>query len=246
VAGEDPIIRLVDVKKTYGEGKARQEVLRGVTLDIAKGELVALVGQSGSGKSTLLNIVGGLDRADAGQVVVAGYEYGKLDDSRLSRLRNDKIGFIFQSFHLLDHLTVAENVRLPGFFSPEGANGESRALDSLQRVAMRDYALRRPSELSGGQKQRVAIARALYARPTILLCDEPTGNLDSETGREVISFFQELNRDDGVTLLIVTHEERVSQAASRVLRIADGRLVAHEGRSVELPQSSSESEPAAS
>jgi len=229
-----PIIHLEGVKKSYGAGKARQEVLRGVSLDIAAGELVALVGQSGSGKSTLLNIVGGLDRADSGQVVVAGHDYGRLDDARLSRLRNDKIGFIFQSFHLLEHLTVLENVLLPAFFAPNGIHGHDRAVEALSRVGIGDYAHRRPTELSGGQKQRVAIARALFVRPTILLCDEPTGNLDSETGREVIEFFQQLNRDDGVTLLIVTHEERVSQAASRVLRIADGLLVAHEGRSVEL------------
>ena len=233
MSGAQPIIRLVDVQKSYGEGKARQHVLRGVTLDIQKGELVALVGQSGSGKSTLLNIVGGLDRADSGKVVVDGFDYGELDDGRLSRLRNEKIGFIFQSFHLLDHLTVVENVLLPGFFSANGVKAEERALDALGRVAIREYAHRRPTELSGGQKQRVAIARALFARPTILLCDEPTGNLDSDTGREVIEFFQKLNRDDGVTLLIVTHEERVSQAASRVLRIADGRLASH-GASAEL------------
>jgi len=231
----DPaIIQLEDVKKSYGEGKARQEVLRGVSLDIAKGELVALVGQSGSGKSTLLNIVGGLDRTDAGRVAVAGHDYARLDDARLARLRNDKIGFIFQSFHLLEHLTVLENVLLPSFFAPNGVHGRDRALEALDRVGIAAYEGRRPGELSGGQKQRVAIARALFNRPGILLCDEPTGNLDSETGREVIEFFKQLNRDDGVTLLIVTHEERVSQAASRVLRIADGRLVAHEGRSVEL------------
>jgi putative ABC transport system ATP-binding protein len=231
---DTPIIRLVDVQKCYGEGKARQEVLRGVTLEIAKGELVALVGQSGSGKSTLLNVVGGLDRADSGRVEVAGFDYAELDDARLSRLRNERIGFIFQSFHLLDHLTVLENVLLPGFFTADGKHASERALEALGRVAMKDYAHRRPSELSGGQKQRVAIARSLFRRPAILLCDEPTGNLDSETGREVIRFFQELNREDGVTLLIVTHEERVSQAVTRVLRIADGRLIAQEDRSVEL------------
>jgi ABC-type lipoprotein export system ATPase subunit len=232
---DEPIIRLVDVKKSYGEGRGRQDVLRGVTLDIRRGEMVALIGQSGSGKSTLLNIVGGLDTADSGEIVVDGKRYGELDDRALSRLRNQRIGFIFQSFHLLDHLTVVENVSMPSFFA-RASNGESdqRALEALRRVGLSDYAYRKPTALSGGQKQRVAIARALFNRPAILLCDEPTGNLDSETGRDVIKFFQDLNKDEGTTLLIVTHEERVSQAASRVIRISDGQLVAQESRSVEL------------
>jgi putative ABC transport system ATP-binding protein len=223
-----PIIHLAGVRKAYGQGDAKQDVLRGVSLDIAEGEMVALVGQSGSGKSTLLNIIGGLDRADAGDVVIAGQATAKLDDRALSRLRNERIGFIFQSFHLLDHLSVLENVSLPATFAPHLAGAQSaddRALAALGRVGMKDLAHRRPTELSGGQKQRVAIARALFTRPAILLCDEPTGNLDSETGREVIAFFQELNKQDGTTLLIVTHEERVSGAASRVIRIADGQIL---------------------
>jgi ABC-type lipoprotein export system ATPase subunit len=234
----DPIIRLDGVRKAYGVGDARQEVLRGITLDIAAGELVALVGQSGSGKSTLLNIIGGLDRADAGTVIVDGRDTVRLDDASLSRLRNERIGFIFQSFHLLDHLTCAENVSLPAMFSSRHGEGtRERAVEALGRVGLAALADRRPNELSGGQKQRVAIARALFNRPAILLCDEPTGNLDSETGRDVIRFFQELNDKDGVTLLIVTHEERVSEACRRVVRIRDGLLVAekeyHEKRVAE-------------
>ncbi len=241
MSAAEPIIALADVRKAYGEeGKGRQEVLRGVSLSVNAGEMVAIVGQSGSGKSTMLNVIGGLDVADAGGVRVAGHDFGKLDDRSLSRLRNEKIGFIFQAFHLLDHLTVAENVSIPSFFT-HAAKSETRerALAALGRVGLRDYADRRPTALSGGQKQRVAIARALYNRPPILLCDEPTGNLDSETGRDVIKFFQGLHKDEKTTLLIVTHEERVSQAAERVIRIVDGKIVAQESRSVELGEQAS-------
>lgn len=229
----EPIIQLLDVHKAYGEGKARQEVLRGVSLEVAPGELLALIGQSGSGKSTLLNIAGGLARPDRGEVIVCGQRLSELDDRRLARLRNERIGFVFQAFHLLEHLTVLENVCLPAFFSPGGVD-ERRAEEALERVGLAEVARRRPTELSGGQKQRVAIARALLFRPAILLCDEPTGNLDSETGREVIRFFQDLNRNDGTTLVIVTHEERVSRAAQRVVRIQDGRVVAQKEHTVEL------------
>jgi putative ABC transport system ATP-binding protein len=189
-----------------------------------------MVGQSGSGKSTLLNIIGGLDRPDDGEVIIDGQRTRDLDDRALARLRNERIGFIFQAFHLLDHLTCVENVSLPSYFGPAigGRDVEARAREALDRVGLSAFATRRPPELSGGQKQRVAIARALFNRPRILLCDEPTGNLDDHTGREVIRFFQELNRDEGVTLLIVTHEERVSQAAARVVRILDGQIVAEE------------------
>jgi len=231
VSDGQPIIHLAGVKKSYGTGKARQEVLRGVSLDIAAGELVAMVGQSGSGKSTLLNIIGGLDRPDEGEVIIDGQATKELDDKALARLRNERIGFIFQAFHLLDHLTCVENVALPSYFGPSLGGrevGETRAREALARVGLSAFATRRPPELSGGQKQRVAIARALFNRPRILLCDEPTGNLDDHTGREVIRFFQELNRNEGVTLLIVTHEERVSQAAARVVRILDGEIVAEE------------------
>jgi putative ABC transport system ATP-binding protein len=222
----DPLIRLSGVRKSYGHGKGRQEVLRGVALAVEAGEMVALVGQSGSGKSTLLNIIGGLDRPDAGEVHVAGADLVRLDDRKLSRLRNERIGFVFQAFHLLDHLSCIENVAMPAAFSAAGGLGEERAREALGRVGLKDYAYRRPTELSGGQKQRVAIARALFNRPSLLLCDEPTGNLDTQTGREVISFFQELNQKDGTTLLLVTHEERVSEAASRVIRIVDGQIEA--------------------
>jgi putative ABC transport system ATP-binding protein len=226
----DLVIRLRDVHKSYGVGNARASVLRGVSLDLVKGEIVAMVGQSGSGKSTLLNIIGGLDTADTGEVEVLGHDYATASEAELARLRNRHLGFIFQAFNLLDHLTCLGNVTLPAAFGDDEPHPEARGREALTRVGLRDFADRRPSELSGGQKQRVAIARAMFHRPKILLCDEPTGNLDTETGREVIEFFSELNQRDGVTLLIVTHEERVSEAASRVVRIEDGLII--EGEAV--------------
>jgi putative ABC transport system ATP-binding protein len=209
-------------------------VLRGVSLDVAPGELIALVGQSGSGKSTLLNIVGGLDKPDGGQVTVLGHDYAKTGEAELARLRNRSIGFVFQAFNLLDHLTCLGNVMLPASFDPRATAPEPRGLEALDRVGLADYAHRRPTEMSGGQKQRVAIARALFGKPELLLCDEPTGNLDSATGAEVIDFFQELNTKDGVTLVIVTHERRVSTIAQRVIAMRDGAIV--EGAAADTAQ----------
>jgi putative ABC transport system ATP-binding protein len=215
------VIRLEGVDKRYGT----QPVLRGVSLTVAPKELLSLVGRSGSGKSTLLSIIGGLDRRYSGEVQVLGHDLHALDDAALARFRNREVGFVFQAFNLLDHLTARENVSLPAYFadgpSPEA---DARALTALERVSMADKADSRPSELSGGQKQRVAIARALFHQPRLLLCDEPTGNLDSDTGRQIIELFSQLNAG-GLTLVIVTHEERVSSVASRVIRLEDGALV---------------------
>jgi putative ABC transport system ATP-binding protein len=201
------------------------QVLRGVSFDVDRGEFVALVGQSGSGKSTLLNVIGGLDQPDAGEVEVFGVDTLHSSDAKRAQLRNQSIGFVFQAFNLLDHLTVLGNVVLPASFARNSRDVEARGREALRRVGLSDFAKRRPGELSGGQKQRVAIARALFNAPTLLLCDEPTGNLDSETGRDVIDFFRELNAKDGVTLLIVTHERRVSSVAKRVIAMRDGMLV---------------------
>ncbi|MGE0546710.1 MAG: ABC transporter ATP-binding protein [Kofleriaceae bacterium] len=219
-----PVIRLRDVTKSYGVGEGRTQVLRGVSFDVEPGEFVALVGQSGSGKSTLLNIIGGLDQPDEGEVEVLGLDTQKASDGKRAELRNDAIGFVFQAFNLLDHLTVLGNVTLPAAFSRRDVDAEARGRESLRRVGLSDFAHRYPGALSGGQKQRVAIARALFGQPKLLLCDEPTGNLDSETGREVIDFFRELNAKDGVTLVIVTHERRVSSVAKRVIMMRDGVL----------------------
>ena len=220
-----PVVRLRDVTKSYGEGTAKTQVLRGVSLDIAPGELVALVGQSGSGKSTLLNIIGSLDLPDAGEVEVLGVDTLRVGDKKRAKLRNESIGFVFQAFNLMDHLTCLENVIIPASFTHGAREIEQRGREALRRVGLSDFASRYPTELSGGQKQRVAIARALFGSPTLLLCDEPTGNLDSETGKEVIDFFRELNAKDSVTLLIVTHERRVSSVAKRVIAMRDGAIV---------------------
>jgi ABC-type lipoprotein export system ATPase subunit len=221
----EAVIKLRDVKKSYGTGAARTPVLRGVSFDVAMGELIALVGQSGSGKSTLLNIIGGLDTCDSGEVEVLGHDIHKIGEKGLAGLRNTSIGFVFQAFNLLDHLTCLGNVTLPASFTRGAKDVEARGMESLRRVGLTELAHRHPSELSGGQKQRVAIARALFGAPKLLLCDEPTGNLDSETGREVIEFFKELNEKDRMTLVIVTHERRVSSVAQRIIAIRDGQLV---------------------
>ena len=222
-----PVVRLRDVTKFYGAGAARTQVLRGVSLDIEAGELVALVGQSGSGKSTLLNIIGGLDQPDSGEVEVLGVDTIQSGDTKRAQLRNRSIGFVFQAFNLMDHLTCLGNVTIPASFSSSAPKKEveERGREAMRRVGLADFAHRKPSELSGGQKQRVAIARALFGSPTLLLCDEPTGSLDSETGKEVIEFIRELNAKEGVTLLIVTHERRVSSVAKRVIAMRDGMIV---------------------
>ena len=220
-----PVVRLRDVTKSYGRGSAKTPVLRGVSFDVEQGELIALVGQSGSGKSTLLNIIGGLDRPDDGEVEVLGVDMLTAGDAKRARLRNESIGFVFQAFNLMDHLTCVNNVTIPAAFRHNAKDTDARGREALRRVGLADFAQRYPSELSGGQKQRVAIARALFGAPTVLLCDEPTGNLDSETGKEVIDFFRELNAKDGVTLVIVTHERRVSSVAKRVIAMRDGMIV---------------------
>jgi putative ABC transport system ATP-binding protein len=223
---ESPVIRVRDVTKSYGVGTAKTQVLRGVNLDVMPGELLALVGQSGSGKSTLLNIIGGLDMPDAGEVEVLGVDTLKAGDGKRAKLRNQNIGFVFQAFNLLDHLDVLGNVTIPAAFAKQKKQDiRERGKEALRRVGLADFAHRRPSALSGGQKQRVAIARALFGAPALLLCDEPTGNLDSETGKEVIDFFRELNDKDKVTLVIVTHERRVSSVAKRVIAMRDGMIV---------------------
>jgi putative ABC transport system ATP-binding protein len=218
-----PAIRLENITKEYADGERSLQILRGADLTIEAGELVAVVGPSGCGKSTLLHLIGGLDRRHGGKVTVAGEDLARLDDRALSTFRARTVGFVFQAFNLLPHFTALENVLLPGFFGT--GDGRDRAAAALERVGLGAKLHRRPGELSGGERQRVALARALYTRPSILLADEPTGNLDASTGAEVIGLFQQLNRDEGMTLLIVTHEERVSKTASRVLRLVDGKLV---------------------
>jgi ABC-type lipoprotein export system ATPase subunit len=220
----EPIIRLREVSKAYRAGRASTQVLRDVSLEVEAGEFLAIVGTSGSGKSTLLNIMGGLDTQYTGHVEVAGRDLSRLGDRELSAFRNATIGFVFQQFNLLEHLSCAENVAMPAIFGDHSdEEAAQHAARALERVGLGDRLGDLAANLSGGQKQRVAIARALFNRPAILLCDEPTGNLDSNTGRQVIELFKSLN-GDGITMLIVTHEARVSTVAHRILRLEDGVL----------------------
>jgi putative ABC transport system ATP-binding protein len=220
------VISARGIHKAYVDGDgSRVKVLDGLDLEVARGEFVAVVGPSGSGKSTLLHVLGGLDTDYHGEVRVADEDVRRLDDAGLARLRSHKVGFVFQSFHLIPHLTALENVSLPAhFLSGWGEVArEERALQVLERVGLAGKRDRTPARLSGGERQRVAIARALFPRPQVLLCDEPTGNLDAATGAGIIELFRALHRD-GLTLVAVTHEERLSAAAQRVLRLKDGAL----------------------
>jgi len=229
-----PVITIRKVSKHYGRGAGRQQVLYDVSVDVLRGELVSIVGTSGSGKSTLLNVIGGLDRDYAGDVTVLNQDYGSLTDNRLAKLRNKRIGFVFQAFNLLDHLTCWENVALPAFFGRHPGDARAMAREHLERVGLENKINVKPSNLSGGQKQRVAIARALFNKPELLLCDEPTGNLDTRTGQQIIDLFSSLNKNMGITVVIVTHEMRVSQVADRCIRLEDGRVTSN-GAPSDLP-----------
>ena len=214
------------IRKTYPDGQGGHAwVLNGVDLKIGAGEFVAILGASGSGKSTLLHILGGLDSQYQGEVHLGGTLLSRLSDRELAKFRNQQVGFVFQAFHLLPNLRAIDNVLLPAFFSsrPVGEADRQRAQSVLARVGMLARSERLPSQLSGGERQRVAIARALLHSPKVLLCNEPTGNLDERTGAEVIALFRELH-GEGLTLLAVTHEERVSAAAQRVLKLEGGTL----------------------
>lgn len=217
------MIAVQGLTRGYRDGAASVEVLRGVDLAVTSGEWVAIVGRSGSGKSTLLHVLGGLDSAFDGQVSVAQTALRGLSDVALARFRNEKVGFVFQSFHLVQGLSALDNVALPAFFGADGGDRAARAKDALTRVGLGDKAGRLPSQLSGGERQRVAIARALFARPPVLLCDEPTGNLDAQTAEEIVGVFQELHRQN-LTIVAVTHEQRLMGAAQRVVTLREGRL----------------------
>ncbi len=219
------MIHLEHIFREYGTGEAATPALSDITLEVPAGSFVTVVGTSGSGKTTLLNIVGGLDTGYSGTAVVAGKNLKKMSDRELSRFRNETVGFVFQHFNLLEHLDALQNVALSAFFARKDAQASERAEEVLVRVGLKDKLLKLPGELSGGQKQRVAIARALFSRPGLILADEPTGNLDTTTGSQIISLFESLNADDGLTVVAVTHEEFLFKNATLALHLEDGRLV---------------------
>ncbi len=219
-----PVLRVEDVHKYYTMGETRVHALRGVSLDVEKGGFVAVMGASGSGKSTLMNIVGCLDRPSAGRYLLEGIDVAQLDKKTLAGIRNTKLGFVFQSFNLIARTTALENTALPTLYTAiDKAERVSRAAEALELVGLGNRADHFPSQMSGGQQQRVAIARALVNRPSILLADEPTGNLDSRTSVEIMEVFQDLN-DRGLTIAMVTHEPDIAQFAKRVIVFRDGKI----------------------
>ena len=221
------LIELEDICKTYYLGEVDVPVLKGISLTVARGELVALMGASGSGKSTLMNILGCLDRPTSGRYRLDGQDVSQLTADARALVRSRKIGFVFQNFNLLPRTTALENVVMPLTYTAETISdreARGRAADLLRRVGLGDRLDHEPSQLSGGQQQRVAIARALVNNPQMLLADEPTGNLDSRTSQEVLAMFQQLNREAGLTVILVTHDAGVSRHAERVVRIHDGLI----------------------
>ena len=222
-----PVIQLEAIDKVYQTGEVAVHAVRGVSLQVLPGEFVAVMGASGSGKSTLMNVIGCLDRPTAGHYRLDGEEVGTLTKSELSRVRNQRLGFVFQGFNLLSRTSALENVELPLLYSPHGHGRRElrrRSLAALERVGLAERAEHHPSQLSGGQQQRVAIARALVNEPALLLADEPTGNLDTRTSLEIMAIFQELNRK-GMTILMVTHEPDIAQYCLRQIVMRDGRII---------------------
>src|SRR6202521_6470109 len=221
-------LQLKNLTKYYKQGKSEIRALDGVTLDIGDGEFVAVVGRSGSGKTTMLDMLGLLLRPTAGTLTIAGTDTGKLGDRDLARLRGTKVGFVFQEYNLLPSLNVLENVMLPLRYVSGGKDGRKRAEDLLERVGLSDRIRHRATELSGGQEQRVAIARSMVNRPSLILLDEPTGAVDTETAAQLVTLLKSLNEQDRVTIVVVTHDLDVAKEAKRQIRLKDGRVVADE------------------
>jgi putative ABC transport system ATP-binding protein len=221
---DDWVIEANDLTKTYRMGKIEVHALCGVSLHIQRGEMLAIMGPSGSGKSTLMNILGCLDRPTTGEYLLDGEAVERLNDDGLSEVRNRKVGFVFQSFNLLPRATALENVELPLRYSSVRRDMRKRAEAAIDAVGLTDRMKHRPNELSGGQQQRVAIARALVNEPSILMADEPTGNLDSNSGREILGILTSLNKDRGTTVIIVTHDNNIAAQTQRTIRLRDGEL----------------------
>ncbi len=227
-ADQDPVIRFQDIGRSYQMGVETIHALHGVSLDIERNEYVAIMGPSGSGKSTLMNIIGCLDSPTNGQYWLNGRLVSTMNDRDLARARNQDIGFVFQTFNLLSRMTALSNVEVPLIYAGlKRKDRQARAKQALETVGLADRASHRPSELSGGQRQRVAIARALVTNPSILLADEPTGNLDSKTGGEIMALFDDLHQN-GNTLILVTHEQHVAAHALRTIRLSDGQIIRDE------------------
>jgi putative ABC transport system ATP-binding protein len=226
-----PVISVRDLTRTYDVGEVKVHALRGVSLDIEKGEFVAATGPSGSGKSTLMHILGCLDRPSSGQYFLDGRDVAKLSRNELAEVRNSKIGFVFQGFNLLARTSAIDNVELPLLYtnqSMKAADRRARAMEALKAVGLAERAHHHPNQLSGGQQQRVAIARALINQPSLLLADEPTGNLDSRTSVEVMGIFQRLNAEQAITVLLITHESDIAEYANRIIAFRDGRVVGNQ------------------
>jgi putative ABC transport system ATP-binding protein len=224
------VVSATEVTRRYGDGEAAVDALRGVSLTVQPGELVAVMGPSGSGKSTLMHLLAALDKPTSGTVTIAGQDVGSLSDSDVTKLRRQHIGFVFQFFNLLPMLDAEENIRLP--LTIAGEKPDPAFFNNLMdRVGLTPRKSHRPSELSGGQQQRVAIARALVAQPTVVFADEPTGNLDSKTGAEILELLREAVQDYGQTLVMVTHDVRAATIADRIVYLADGRIAKEAGRS---------------
>lgn len=224
------MIKLDNINKEYRMGEEIVHAVSGVSLEIKEGEFVALVGPSGSGKSTMMHIIGGLDTPTSGRVIVDGQNLSSASDKELSRYRNEKIGFVFQAFNLHPTYTATENVALPLIFSGIGqSNRMKMAAEALDIVGLAERASHRPNQLSGGERQRVSIARALVTQPKILLADEPTGNLDSKNGKHVMELLSQLNKEKGITLIIVTHDMEIAKEAGRIIKMRDGKIVEDEG-----------------
>jgi putative ABC transport system ATP-binding protein len=224
LAENQPIIQVEDVTKVYQMGQVQVHALRGVSLRVERGEMVAVMGASGSGKSTLMNILGALDVPTSGVYRLESQDVGRMNDRQLAHMRNRRIGFVFQTFNLLPRTSALENVELPLVYAGQW-NRHQRCVHALEMVGLGERMRHTPSELSGGQQQRVAIARALVNGPSIILADEPTGNLDSKSGAEVMRVFQRLNEEQGITVIVVTHEPDIAEHTRRIIRLHDGLVV---------------------